>query len=1206
MVAQGYKQEEGNCYDEVFAPVARVEAIRGDNGFHRGQIDKTLFIKRPKGDILLVQVYVDDIIFSSTKKSLCDEFEQIMHNRFQMSSMGELTFFLGLQVKQKEDGIFISQDKYVGEILKKFGFSSIRTASTPMETNKDLTKDEDGEDVDVYLYRSMIGSLMYLTSSRPDIMFLVCACSRFQVQLKVSHLNAVKRIFRYLKGQPKLGLWYPKDSPLILEAFSDSTFCKKQTVVANSTTEAEYIVASHCCGQVLWIQNQMLDYGFNFMQTKIHVDNESVICVIKNPVYHSKTKHIEIRHHFIRDSYKKRLIEMVKIHTDHNVASYLTKGLLCKRGRGTLRLPQSGGPLIKVGDEAARKELGHRMERAATTASSLEVEQDSATARTSANGEVELTATIDGQVKTITEASLRRHLKRSLVTMPHESPLHSVHSLGRDEGSLSLSELTKVKKLEQTVKSTQARRRFRIVVSDDEEGLEDPSKQGRKITEIDQDPSISLVQDEGTSWIQEDIEIQEKISDDTEVVLEEEEPTELVEDQGSGEKGEKEVSTVGAEHSTVIPEPEPEKKTKKQLEQERLGHEEAVRLQEQLNEEERQRIARDAEIAKQLQEEINKATQEQEKQEVVTEADPTHVIDWSDPAVLRYHAQLNRPYSVAEVRKNMVMYLKNQGGYKMNYFKGMKYEDIRPIFEKVWDQIQSFAPMDSEKEKGSEKKGSRKKSPARKRAREEFAMKIESLGTKYPIVDWKTHVLTENFMYYQIIRAYRGSKNYKIFSEMLDDFDRHDVMDLHRLVEKAKKIYSLGLTRRMASSITRFDIEKFDGKNEFGLWQIKMCALMVQQGCDVALKTLPVDMEASEKAALMKKAYNIVVWEESLTMEDVLATLNSRELKKRTEGTKEETGDGLYVRGRSDHSEGYLKRDCPMKKSSGFVKKGKRNQDSDSSDDEGNTYFREAPVVVDCGLVQLGDNRTCTIKGTGKVKIQLHDGSSFILKDVRYVPGLRRSLISLGTLEKEGVKMQMGRIKVIKGCQVMMTRIRKKNCVYTLEAKVMTFGVQKHGGSKQVGFKQLGHKQVGFKQLGHKQVGFKQLGPGVETGVHGVQDEKRVWFEVELQGAQGDREAEVFQVSNDDAAVAQRRLEDKQPEEKTNTDCLVKEQEKVHLGIKVGANITVTGVPGQEGAEGNVAEKKKVKKSMKANLGKLLKYKAWLTRRSPVRGSSIG
>ncbi|GKD44169.1 hypothetical protein Tco_1268814 [Tanacetum coccineum] len=222
--------------------------------------------------------------------------------------MGELTFFLGLQVKQKEDVIFISQDKYVGEILEKFGFSSIRTTSTLMETNKDLTKDEDGKAVDVHLYRS----LMYLTSSRLDIMFSFCAFSRFQVQPKVSHLNAVKRIFRYLKGRPKLGLWYPKDSPFILEAFLDSDYAGA-SLDRKSTTG------------VLWIQNQMLDYGYNFMQTNVHVGNESAICVVKNPVYHSKTKHIEIRHPFIRDSYKKRLIEMVKIHTDNNVADLLTK-----------------------------------------------------------------------------------------------------------------------------------------------------------------------------------------------------------------------------------------------------------------------------------------------------------------------------------------------------------------------------------------------------------------------------------------------------------------------------------------------------------------------------------------------------------------------------------------------------------------------------------------------------------------------------------------------------------------------------------------------------------------------------------------------------------------------------------------------------------------------------------------------------------------
>ncbi|GJW62977.1 putative ribonuclease H-like domain-containing protein [Tanacetum coccineum] len=329
----------------------RLSSFLLENGFRRGTIDKTLFIKKNKSDIMLVQVYVDDIIFGSTTQSMCTEFEDCMHKRFQMSSMGELTFFLGLQVKQQPDGIFISQDKYVADILKKFDFCSIKTATTPIESNKPLVKDEDGVDVDVHVYRSMIGSLMYLTASRPDIMFAVCACARFQVTPKASHLNAVKRIFRYLKHQPKLGLWYPRDSPFELEAFSDSDYggasldrksttggcqflgrrliswqCKKQTIVANSTTEAEYVAAANCCGQVLWIQNQMMDYGFNFMNTKIHIDNESTICIVKNPVYHSRTKHIEIRHHFIRDCYEKRLIDVIKIHTDANVADLLTKG----------------------------------------------------------------------------------------------------------------------------------------------------------------------------------------------------------------------------------------------------------------------------------------------------------------------------------------------------------------------------------------------------------------------------------------------------------------------------------------------------------------------------------------------------------------------------------------------------------------------------------------------------------------------------------------------------------------------------------------------------------------------------------------------------------------------------------------------------------------------------------------------------------------
>ncbi|GKA79531.1 putative ribonuclease H-like domain-containing protein [Tanacetum coccineum] len=356
-------------------------------------------------------VYVDDIIFGSTNKELCTGFEKLMKDKFQMSSMGELTFFLGLQVQQKEDGIFISQDKYVAEILKKFNYSDVKSASTPVDLEKPLVKDGDADDVDVHLYRSMIGSLMYLTASRPDIMFAVCACARFQVTPKTSHLLAVKRIFRYLKGKPTLGLWYSRDSPFELVAYTDSDYagatqdrksttggcqflgnrliswqCKKQTVVATSTTEAEYVAAASCCGQVLWIQNQLLDYGYNFMNTVINIDNNSTICIIENPVQHSKTKHIEIRHHFIRDCNAKKLIQMVKIHTDYNVADLLTKGFDAGRFQylvsksntskevGIPRYLSLVVPLKKVGDEAVHKELGDRMERAATTASSLEAE----------------------------------------------------------------------------------------------------------------------------------------------------------------------------------------------------------------------------------------------------------------------------------------------------------------------------------------------------------------------------------------------------------------------------------------------------------------------------------------------------------------------------------------------------------------------------------------------------------------------------------------------------------------------------------------------------------------------------------------------------------------------------------------------------------------------------------------------------------------
>nr|GFB14715.1 putative ribonuclease H-like domain-containing protein [Tanacetum cinerariifolium] len=183
---------------------ARLSTFLLKHHYRRGTIDKTLFLKKDFRHIILVQVYVDDIIFCSTNKAWCDEFKVLMKGEFEMSAMGELTFFLGLQVKQLPDGIFISQDKYVKDMLKKFDMESVRTATTPYEIPKHKSKDEPDDAVNVHLFRSMIGSLMYLTASRPDIMFALSACSRHQVTPMTSHLNAVKKIFKYLKGQPNL------------------------------------------------------------------------------------------------------------------------------------------------------------------------------------------------------------------------------------------------------------------------------------------------------------------------------------------------------------------------------------------------------------------------------------------------------------------------------------------------------------------------------------------------------------------------------------------------------------------------------------------------------------------------------------------------------------------------------------------------------------------------------------------------------------------------------------------------------------------------------------------------------------------------------------------------------------------------------------------------------------------------------------------
>ena len=297
-----------------------------ENIFIRGTIDKTLFYKQHGNDIILVQIYVDDIIFGSTNEKLFQRFSKLMQSRYEMSMMGELTFFLGLQVHQRSEGIFISQAKYVRDLLKKFDMVECSPAKTPMSTAVKLDADDKGKYVNITAYRGMIGSLLYLTASRPDIMFATCLCARFQENPKESHLIAVKRIFRYLKGTQSLGLWYPKDTCFNLVGYSDadyagcrvdrkstsgscqflgqrlvSWYSKKQQSVSTSTVRLNILLAGSCCAQVLWIRNQLRDYGIVMEKIPIMCDNTSAISIVANLVDHSRTKHIDIRYHFIRE-----------------------------------------------------------------------------------------------------------------------------------------------------------------------------------------------------------------------------------------------------------------------------------------------------------------------------------------------------------------------------------------------------------------------------------------------------------------------------------------------------------------------------------------------------------------------------------------------------------------------------------------------------------------------------------------------------------------------------------------------------------------------------------------------------------------------------------------------------------------------------------------------------------------------------------------
>ncbi|GJU61982.1 retrovirus-related pol polyprotein from transposon TNT 1-94 [Tanacetum coccineum] len=724
LVAQGYTQEEGIDYDEVFAPVARIEAIRlflayalfkdfvvyqmdVKSAFLYGKIEEEVYVYQPPG--------FEDLDFPDRVSERKDRQDIVYHKgkrRYSvsssMSSMGELTFFLGLQVQQKKDGIFISQDKY----------------------------DEDGEEVDVHMYRLMIGSLMYLTSSRPDIMFVVCACATYQVNPKVSHLYAAKRIFRHLKGQPKLGLWYPKDSHFDLVAYIDSDYAGA-SLDRKSTTEGATVKAKTVNGEV---------------QLQAPVDRKKTII------------------------------------TESTV-------------RRDLQLEDAEG----VDYEAVNKEMDDSVERAASTATSLDAEQDRGNiAKTQSKAtlnEPSSPGTSSGggprrqETMGDTIAQTRLKLKKLMEVCTNlKTRVHDLETTKTTQANKIESLKRRVKKLERRNRSRTHRlkRLYKVdltsrVESSEDEGLgkEDASKQER-IADIDADAGINLVSthfDADTDMFRVHDLVGDEVVVESEVAVNAEEirsvvgenisvaaitvsaaseiPTVTTVDeltlaqalaelksarpptQGISFREPSEATTTTTTTTiTVVPKPLQDKGKGIMIEEPVVEKENLMKKQEQM------RI--DKELAFKLQAEEEEERLAREKAQQIEEVN----IAWDD-----VQAKVEADYQLAQR-------MQAQEQEELTDEEKARLTELQKVDkDKETSELQSLIKVVLDEE--------------------EIAVDAIPLATKPPtIINWKIHK-EEKKSYYQIIRADGSSKMYIVFSLMLKSFDREDLETLYKLV-KAK------------------------------------------------------------------------------------------------------------------------------------------------------------------------------------------------------------------------------------------------------------------------------------------------------------------------------------------------------------------------------------------------------------------------------------
>ena len=333
---------------------SRIEEYFAKEGFKKSENEEALFIKRNKqGNILIVSVYVDDLIYTGDDVLLMKEFKLSMEKEFDMSDLGKMRYFLGIEVLQTSQGIHISQTKYAVEVLRRFEMEDCNGVRNPMVAGSKVDMDENGERIDETFYKQIIGSLMYITTTRPDLQFAVSLLSRYMSRPTKLHLHAVKRVLRYLRDTEDYGIWYKRGGAGELQVFTDSDFAgdvdrrkstsgyvflmdnaavawlsKKQPIVTLSTTEAEYVAASVCACQAIWFKRILGELGYNVDgSTVIYCDNTSTIKLSKNPVFHGRCKHIGVRFHFLHDMVKDEEIQLEHCGSEEQVADIFTKPL---------------------------------------------------------------------------------------------------------------------------------------------------------------------------------------------------------------------------------------------------------------------------------------------------------------------------------------------------------------------------------------------------------------------------------------------------------------------------------------------------------------------------------------------------------------------------------------------------------------------------------------------------------------------------------------------------------------------------------------------------------------------------------------------------------------------------------------------------------------------------------------------------------------